>query len=206
VSVSFSPSSVTSGSSAQMTVSASSSALPGAYTLTVTGTGKVTHSTTYALTVKGTGSCTPQQLVTNGGFESGTTPWTGTTAAIGAHTGQPAHSGSRFAWLGGYGYAATDTINQTVTVPSGCARVTLNYWLHIDTAEAAGTAYDHFKVKVGSTTLSTLSNVNAASGYTSRTLDLSAYAGQQITLTFTATEDAYLQTSFVIDDVTLQTG
>ncbi|MEK8145259.1 hypothetical protein NKH18_39385 [Streptomyces sp. M10(2022)] len=105
---------------------------------------------------------------------------------------------------GGYGYAETDTISQTVTVPACCAAATLNYWLHIDTAESGSTAYDLFEVKAGSTTLSTLSNADAASGYTSRTLDLSAYAGQRITLTFTATEDAYLQTSFVIDDVTLQ--
>ncbi|QIK04905.1 M20/M25/M40 family metallo-hydrolase [Streptomyces sp. ID38640] len=206
VTVSFNPASVTSGNSSTMTVATTASTAPGTYPLTITGTGSVTHTTTYTLTVRGTGSCTGQQLLTNGGFESGTTPWTGDTGAIGAHTGQSAHTGSRFAWLGGYGSSATDSLSQSVTVPAGCAKATLTYWLHIDTKETERVVYDTFKVKVGSTTLTTLSNTDAASGYTQRTLDLTPYIGQRITLTFTATEDASLQTSFVVDDATLQTG
>ncbi|WP_435861037.1 M28 family peptidase [Streptomyces nigrescens] len=206
VTVSFNPASVTSGNSSTMTVATTAGTAPGTYPLTITGTGSVTHTTAYTLTVRGTGSCTGQQLLTNGGFESGTTPWTGDTGAIGAHTGQSAHSGSRFAWLGGYGSSATDSLSQSVTVPAGCAKATLTYWLHIDTKETERVVYDTFKVKVGSTTLTTLSNTDASSGYTQRTLDLTPYIGQRITLTFTATEDASLQTSFVVDDATLQTG
>ncbi|WUB14454.1 M28 family peptidase [Streptomyces platensis] len=206
VTVSFNPASVTSGGSSAMTVATTPATAPGTYPLTITGTGSVAHTTTYTLTVRGTGGCTAQQLLSNGGFESGTTPWTGDTGTIGAHAGQSAHSGSRFAWLGGYGSSTTDTLSQSVTVPAGCAKATLTYWLHIDTDESDRVAYDTFKVKVGSTTLTTLSNTDATSGYTQRTLDLSRYVGQRITLTFTATEDASLQTSFVIDDVTLQTG
>ncbi|MEU8780280.1 M28 family peptidase [Streptomyces sp. NPDC048637] len=206
VTVSFHPASVTSGSSSTMTVATTAGTAPGTYPLTVTGTGSVTHTTTYTLTVKGTGSCTGQQLLANGGFESGTTPWTGDTGTIGAHTGRSAHSGSRFAWLGGYGSSATDSLSQSVTVPAGCGKATLTYWLHIDTDETERVAYDTFKVKVGSTTLTTHSNTDASSGYTQRTLDLSPYIGQRITLTFTATEDASLQTSFVVDDAALQTG
>jgi len=37
-------------------------------------------------------------------------------------------------------------------------------------------------------------------------VSLSAYAGQTVTLTFTATEDYSLQTGFLLDDVTLQNG
>lgn len=206
VTVSFSPASVTSGGSSTMTVATAPSTAPGTYPLTVTGTGSVAHSTTFTLTVKGTGSCTGQQLLTNGGFENGTAPWTGDTGTIGAHSGRSAHSGSRFAWLGGYGSSATDSLSQSVTLPSGCAKATLTYWLHIDTDETDRVAYDTFRVKVGNTTLTTLSNTDAAPGYTQRTLDLTPYIGQQITLTFTATEDASLQTSFVIDDAALQTG
>ncbi|MFF4948372.1 M28 family peptidase [Streptomyces chattanoogensis] len=206
VSVSFSPASVTSGGSSIMTVATAPSTAPGTYPLTLTGTGSVAHSTTFTLTVKGTGSCTGQQLLANGGFENGTAPWTGDTGTIGAHSGRSAHSGSRFAWLGGYGSSATDSLSQSVTLPSGCAKATLTYWLHIDTDETDRVAYDTFRVKVGNTTLTTLSNTDAATGYTQRTLDLTPYIGQQITLTFTATEDAGLQTSFVIDDAALQTG
>ncbi|MER6750208.1 M28 family peptidase [Streptomyces fungicidicus] len=155
----------------------------------------------------GTGtSCDLTGAVTNGGFESGTSPWTGTTAAIGAHSGRPAHSGTRFAWLGGNGTTGTESLSQTVTVPAGCTQASLNYWLYIDTSETGSTAYDRFTVKAGSTTLATLSNANAGSGYVQRSVSLSAYAGQTVTLTFTATEDYSLQTSFLLDDVTLQNG
>lgn len=206
VTVSFSPASVTSGSSSTMTVATTSGAAAGTYTLTVTGTGAVTHTTAYTLTVKGTGGCTAQQLMANGGFENGTTPWMGDTGAIGAHAGQSAHGGSRFAWLGGYGRSATESLSQSVTVPAGCSKATLTYWLHIDTDESDRVAYDTFKVKVDSTTLTTLSNTDASSGYTQRTVDLTPYIGQRITVAFAAAEDSSLQTSFVIDDAALQTG
>ncbi|MEU8473472.1 hypothetical protein AB0F30_37420, partial [Streptomyces sp. NPDC029006] len=201
-----SPASVTSGGTSTMTVSTTSSAAPGTYTITVQGDGVAHHTAQYTLTVNGAGGCTASQVISNGGFENGTSPWTGNTGAIGSFSGQTAHSGTRYAWLAGYGYAATDTVNQTVTVPAGCTKATLKYWLHVDTAESGTTAYDTFKVQVNGTTKQTYSNANAGAGYTERTLDLSQYLGQQITLTFTATEDSSLQTSFVIDDATLTTS
>ncbi|WKU06475.1 M28 family peptidase [Micromonospora sp. HUAS LYJ1] len=206
VSVSFSPSSVTSGGSATMTVSASSSATLGTYTLTVTGTGSATRTASYTLTVTGgTGSCTGGQVVGNGGFESGTSPWTATSGVITNSSSQPARTGSYKAWLNGTGSTSTDTLSQSVTVPAGCSSYTLAFYLHIDTTERTTTvAYDKLVVQVGSTTLATYSNLNKASGYTLRSFDVGAYAGQTVTLKFTGTEDASLQTSFVIDDVTLQ--
>ncbi|MER6629662.1 M28 family peptidase [Streptomyces sp. NPDC000987] len=206
VTVSFSPASVTSGASSTATIAVGSSVAPGTYAITITGTGSTTHTAQYTLTVNGAGGCTVSQVISNGGFENGTSPWTGSTGAIGSFSGQSAHSGTRYAWLAGYGYAATDTLNQAVTVPAGCAKATLKYWLHVDTAESGTTAYDTFKVQVNGTTKQTYSNADAATGYTERTLDLSQYLGQQITLTFTATEDSSLQTGFVVDDATLTTG
>ncbi|WP_323179270.1 M28 family peptidase [Streptomyces longwoodensis] len=206
VTVSFSPASVTSGASATATVTVGSSVPPGTYTLTVTGTGTTTHTAPFTLTVTGAGGCTATQVIANGGFESGTSPWTGDTGSIGTFSGQSAHSGTRYAWLAGYGYAATDALTQTVTVPAGCTTATLKYWLHIDTAESGSTAYDTFQVKVDGTAKQSYSNANAAAGYTQRSLDLTPYIGRQVTLTFTATEDASLQTSFVVDDATLTTG
>jgi hypothetical protein len=52
-------------------------------------------------------------------------------------------------------------------------------------------------------TLATFSNLNHASGYQQHAYNLSAYAGQTITLKFTGTEDVSLQTSFVIDDTAI---
>ncbi|MFC8538390.1 M28 family peptidase [Streptomyces sp. NPDC057249] len=205
VTVSFSPTSVQSGSSATMTVSASAQTAAGTYTLTVTGTGTATHTTTYSLVVGGGGNCRPQQVVANGGFESGTAPWTQTDGVINNRTSEkPAHSGSYQAWLGGWGSTHTDYVTQSVTVPAGCSSYRLSFYLRTDTAETPdGNAYDTFTVKLGSRTLATYSNLDAAGGYVLRTFDVSSAAGQTVTLGFTSKEDAYLQTSFVVDDVAL---
>ncbi|MFG1881642.1 M28 family peptidase [Micromonospora sp. NPDC049102] len=205
VSVSFSPSSVTSGGSATVTLTASSSATTGTVTVTVTGTGSVTRTASLTLTVTGTGGCAGGQVIGNGGFESGTTPWTASSGVITNSGSQPARTGSYKAWLDGYGSSHTDTLSQSVTVPAGCSSYTLSFWLHVDTAETTGsTAYDKLTVQVGSTTLATYSNLNAASGYAQRTFSVAGFAGQTVTLKFAGTEDSSLQTSFVIDDVTLQ--
>ncbi|NES30469.1 M28 family peptidase [Micromonospora terminaliae] len=207
VTVSFSPSSVTSGGSATMTVAASATAATGTFTITVTGTGSVTRSAGYTLTVTGTGGCSGGQLIANSSFESGSTPWTATSGVITNSSSQAARTGSYKAWLDGYGSTHTDTLSQSVSIPAGCAGYTLSFWLHIDTAETTtSVAYDKLTVQVGSTTLATYSNLDKASGYTQRSFNLAAYAGQTVTLKWTGVEDASLQTSFVVDDVTLQVG
>nr|WTA70366.1 M28 family peptidase [Micromonospora sp. NBC_00855] len=153
----------------------------------------------------GTPSCTGGQVVANGGFESGSTPWTASSGVITNASGQPARTGSYKAWLNGYGSTRTESLSQSVSLPAGCATYTLSFWLHIDTAETtSSTAYDRLTVQAGSTTLATYSNLNAATGYVQRTLNVAAFAGQTVTLRFTGTEDSSLQTTFVIDDVTLQ--
>ncbi len=122
-------------------------------------------------------------------------------------SGETAHGGTGFAWLNGYGTTHTDTLSQSATIPAGKASATLAFWLHIDTAETGSTAYDKLTVQVTSgsttTTLATYSNVNAATGYVQHSLNLGAYIGKTITVKFTGTEDSSLQTSFVLDDITL---
>ncbi|MFE0460345.1 putative Ig domain-containing protein [Kitasatospora sp. NPDC058965] len=177
----------------------------GSYTVTVTakdGTG-ATGSTTFSWTVGGGTGCTAKQLLGNPGFETGTaSPWTASSGVVDNSSSEAAHSGSWKAWLDGYGSTHTDTLSQTVTVPTGC-KATLTFWLHIDTAETGTTAYDKLTVAANSTTLATYSNVNAATGYVQKSFDLSSYAGKSVTLKFTGTEDSSLQTSFVIDDTAL---
>ncbi|MEU6241827.1 M1 family aminopeptidase [Streptomyces sp. NPDC047024] len=157
---------------------------------------------------KAAAACTPAQVVGNGGFESGTTPWTQSSSTlITSRTGQSAHGGSAYAWLGGTGATRTDTLTQSVTVPSGCGSATLSFYLHIDTAETtSSTAYDKLTVKLGGTTLASYSNLDHATGYVRETVDVSSYAGRTVDLAFTGTEDSSLKTSFVLDDIALDTA
>ncbi|BFI97333.1 MAG: hypothetical protein RSP_28430 [Rhodanobacter sp.] len=188
-------------------------AAAGSYTVTLTVTDSTGATSTKTATVTVSSTSTPTQLLGNTGFETGTaSPWTmssGTLCSNSTCSGEVAHSGTWFAWLDGYGTTHTDTLSQKVSIPSGKTSATLSYYLHIDTAETGSTAYDKLTVQVLNSsgtvlkTLATFSNVNAASGYTVHTASLSAYIGQTVTIKFTGTEDSSLQTSFVLDDVTL---
>ncbi|WKV76024.1 M28 family peptidase [Streptomyces sp. PCS3-D2] len=204
VTASLSPSSVVSGTSSTLSVQVGAGTAPGTYTLTVTGSGTVAHTTTYTLTVTGGGSCTPRQLVVNGGFENGSSPWSATAGVITSQSGQAPHSGSYKAWLNGYGSPHTDSASQSLAIPSGCASYRLSFFLHIDTDEYASVVYDRFTVSVAGQTLGSFSNLDAKPGYAEKTYDLSAYAGRTVTLKFNGVEDQSLQTSFVVDDVALQ--
>ncbi|MET8772575.1 M1 family aminopeptidase [Streptomyces sp. NPDC004658] len=154
-----------------------------------------------------TAACTPAQVVANGGFESGTSPWTqSASTVITSRSGQSAHGGSSYAWLDGVGGTHTDTLGQSVTIPSGCA-ATLTFWLHTDTAETtSSTAYDKLTAKLGGTTLATYSNLDSSTGYVKKSIDVSSFAGQTVNLSFTGTEDSSLRTSFVLDDIALDTS
>ncbi|AUG76442.1 hypothetical protein CFP65_1552 [Kitasatospora sp. MMS16-BH015] len=155
----------------------------------------------------GGGGCTAAQLLGNPGFETGSAaPWTASSGVIDNSSNEAAHGGSWKAWLDGYGSAHSDTLSQTVTVPAGCTKATLTYWLHVDTAETGSTAYDKLTLTANGTTVASYSNVDAASGYTQRTVNLAAYVGKSVTLKFTGTEDSSQQTSFVIDDAALNVG
>ena len=167
-------------------------------------TGSATFSWTINPTGGGGGCTAPGQKLANPGFESGTASWTQTAGVIGQNgPSEPAHSGTWDAWLDGYGTTHTDTASQSVTIPAGCS-ASLSFYLHIDTAETTKTtAYDKLTVTAGSTTVATFSNLNAASGYTLHTYNVSSLAGQTVTLKFSGTEDSSLQTSFVLDDTAL---
>ncbi|HEX6685943.1 MAG TPA: S8 family serine peptidase [Candidatus Limnocylindrales bacterium] len=210
VTASFNPPSVTSGGSSTLTLQTSASTPAGSYTVTVNGTAASgTRSAPFTLVVTGVGGCpgAGQKLV-NPGFESGHVTWQTTPDVIGQWAPfQPPRTGTWDAWLLGYGFTTSDILQQTVALPAGCSSYALSFWLHIDTDEFDPIAFDRIRVQVivGSTTttLASWTNLDAAAGYTQRTVNLSAYAGQTILLRFYATEDWSLQTSFVIDDTAL---
>jgi Zn-dependent metalloprotease len=179
-------------------------------TVTDSATSPTTATSGNATLTVTSGGGTSSEAVTNGDFESGTSPWVGTTGAISTWSGQPAYDGSRNAWLGGYGSTSNESLYQAVTVPSSGAPK-LTFALHIDTAESTTrTAYDKLVVTVknsaGATlqTLATYSNLNKASGYQIRTFDLSAYKGQAVRISFVESEDSSLQTSFVLDAISVK--
>jgi thermitase len=149
----------------------------------------------------------PAGALTNGGFESGLAPWVETSS--GGYTLRDTyrpHTGSYSEWMGGYN-SGTDTVSQTVVVPSNG---TLSYWWYMTSSEGTTTAYDYLRVKVYNastgaliTTLKTRSNRDTKNAWVQDSVSMASYAGQTVKITFEVTTDGSLTTSFFIDDVTL---
>ncbi|HEX2569275.1 MAG TPA: M4 family metallopeptidase [Polyangia bacterium] len=146
-------------------------------------------------------------VIVNPGFESGAVTWVQTAGVI-ENAAANAHSGSWDAYLNGYGTTHNDTLYQTVTVPSSTAQ--LCFWLSISTAETTTTtAFDTLQVQLRNssntvlTTLGTYSNLNKGA-YTQRCFSVGSYNGQSVRVFFNGNEDSSLQTSFHVDDVSLQ--
>ena len=182
-------------------------------TVTAQDTTGASGSASFTWTVNTQHSCTASQLLRNPGFESGNIDWTATPDVIlnnlEADYYEVAEAGSWFAWLDGYGIPHTDTLAQTVTVPSGCTNYVLSYYQHIDTSEIASrcNGCDTLKLQVlnssGSVlaTLSTYTNLNATRGYHLISVNMGAYAGQKITIKWTGieTDKGRGTTDFLID-------
>jgi hypothetical protein len=170
------------------------------------------------------------QLLSNPGFESGQTGWSGDSSCGLTVCGLPLykgvattfgilgpHSGLWYAKLNGHGKVNTESLSQTVTIPSDATSVSLNFWLMITTADCTyQTSYscpvnDILKVQVidstgKTTTLAIYSNL-IQPGFSSYVqvpaLNLSQFRGQKITIQFLGTENGSAQTSFYIDDTAL---
>ncbi|WP_374927885.1 S8 family serine peptidase [Kytococcus sedentarius] len=152
------------------------------------------------------GDPAPSQPLVNGGFEQGATGWTGDTAGI-TTARYGANGGSYKLLLGGKGTTNTTSVGQRFTLPADAR--SLLFALNVQSEETGSTVYDRMQAQVvdssGRTTvLGTWSNVDKSSSYAVKTVDLSAWAGKEVTLRFAASEDAYLQTAFLVDDVTVR--
>ena len=180
--------------------------------VTATDTTGATGSASFTWDIAASSGCTAQQLLGNPGFETGTAaPWTASSGVISDNSKEPPHSGKWDAWLNGYDSATTNTLSQTVSIPAGCSSYKLSFWLHVDTGWTTTTVvHDTMKVQILSSsgkvlkTLATFSNLNANTGYAQHSYNLSAYAGQQVTLKFTGKQVSSTETSFVIDDTALE--
>ena len=149
------------------------------------------------------------ELLVNGGFEAGAASWAGSTGTIGSLPGQPPYEGTQYAWMGGKGRRTSQTLSQAVTIPATAAAATLSFALHIDSTDKTSTIHDTLTVTVRNSlgavqrTLATYSNRDAAAGYQVRSFDLSEFRGKKISVHFAMRENTSLQTSFVIDKVSL---
>lgn len=176
------------------------------------------------------------QLVNFPTFGPRPDPWTATTGVLG-QTLQPGREDSWSAWLGGTGFAHTDQLSQTVTLPAGHTSYVLSFWAHIETLEQLTTGpqpvpwkpgpvpyvkpqpvpylgpypepWDWMEISLDGphpepwTVLGVFRDVDAAAGFQQWSFDLTQFAGQTLTLRFTAHEDNGSLTTFVIDDVEL---
>jgi hypothetical protein len=184
-------------------------------TVTATDTTGASGNATFTWTISAATGCGTQQLIQNGGFQSGSlSPWTASsgvlTAASSSHPSYPS-TDPYLAWIDGYSGKHTDTLAQTVTIPATCTTATLSFWLYIDSTDPTGKAYDTFTIQVLNSsgtvlaTLGTLSNQNEGTGYVQHSYSVSSFIGQTITIKFTGTEtlgDGY-DTSFYEDDNSL---
>jgi subtilase family serine protease len=196
------------GSTSTATNPSHTYATAGTYTVseTVTDNGGLTNKKTSSVVV-----ATSRQIVVDPGFETGTaSPWSAPAGVINNKPAEPSHTGTWDAWLDGKGTAHADTILQQLAIPAGWKSATLRFYLHIDTAETTTTLMnDRLTVRVTDASnnvlavLATYSNLDHASGYATHTFDLTPYIGKTIRIKFTGNENSSLQTSFVLDDISV---
>jgi hypothetical protein len=180
-------------------------------TVTATDTTGASGSASFTWTINAASGCGAQQLIQNGGFQSGSlSPWTASsgvlTAASSSHPSYPS-TDPYLAWIDGYSGKHTDTLSQTVTIPATCTTATLSFWLYIDSTDPTSKASDTFTTQVLNSsgtvlaTLGTLSNQNESTGYVEYSYSVSSFIGQTITIKFTGTETlSGYDTSFYEDD------
>ncbi len=161
-------------------------------------------------TITSTNNDNLTQLLANPGFEEGVTGWSGTIDDIGTYQSERAHGGGYFAWMGGTGSAHSESLYQSVTIPSYEKKATLALWLSIQTEETAKTkAHDKLYLQIKDKNghvlknLETFSDLNKNDDYERHEYDLSPYIGQDITVFLKASENEGRATSFKVDDITL---
>ncbi|HET6151601.1 MAG TPA: S53 family peptidase [Marmoricola sp.] len=138
-------------------------------------------------------------LVNNPGFESGPSLWKVAAARVHKQASL-AYAGRWYALLDGRSGAHTDTLSRTIRIPSGC-RAVLNYRLRITSADHSRAAHDKLTVKVNGKVLQTRSNRNRAAHYKLATINLTRYAGKQVTITWIGRSNATRTTAFYLDNI-----
>lgn len=147
-------------------------------------------------------------LVPNGDFEQGATVWTQSSSngrqqirnSFAPNSVTP-YSGAWGVWLGG-AFDEQGHIQQTVTVPAGAPYLYFYNW--IGSADLQG--FDFGYIVINGTPVATVDLHSGAntSGWVKRVTNLSAYAGQLVTLRIAVTTDDSFNSNWFIDDVGFQ--
>jgi hypothetical protein len=160
-----------------------------------------------------TASATTQPFgpsVCNGNFEQGATCWTEYSSHgwdIIINSGFPGgltpHSGSWAAWLGG-GNNEIAYVQQQVTVPVGSYYLAYYHWI----ASADTCGYDFGGVLVNGTVVDVynLCSSQNTNGWVKHVVNLSAYAGQTVTLQIRVETDVSNNSNLFVDDVAFQSS
>ncbi|HJS30061.1 MAG TPA: hypothetical protein VJ768_10590, partial [Anaerolineales bacterium] len=154
----------------------------------------------------------PAIPIANPGFEDGQTGWTqfpdGMIINSGFPPGVTPHSGSWAAWLGGDNNGTWWLIQETsVTVPA--AAPYLAYWHWIDSEDVCGGfPHDYARVWVDGAFVDDyeLCSGNNTSGWELHVVDLTAYSGQLVELSFNVATYSDLISNLFVDDVAFQSS
>jgi hypothetical protein len=176
--------------------------------------GGITKSTTANITIldlAGGSGFVSQQLLVNPNFANGGSGWTLTGNFQADARFQTCLSCPGYAYLanadGTPGNNLSGTLSQTVTIPANAAEATLSFWHRTTTSETGG-AFDRLNVQLRFANnslvgLVAISNTDANVSYAQRSIDLTSYRGQTVTIEFLGMTDVNAPTTFRVDDVTL---
>lgn len=155
-------------------------------------------------------SGTTTSTITNGDFESGATGWTQSSSngyppillASSDPNSVTPYSGLWLTWLGGL-HNETGYIQQSVTVGSGQPYL---YFYEYTISAEPGTGFDVGSVRINGSVVRTtsLSASTATNAWIKRTVNLSAYAGQTVTLQFYIQTDSSLYSNWFVDAIGFQ--
>ena len=115
----------------------------------------------------------------------------------------PAQAGSWLAWLDGYGAAHSDTLAQTVTIPSNCVSAVFTYWVevHSTSTDTANKLVLDILNSSGTVvqTVPVATAANRGTKYVEYTTNLASYIGHTITVKFVGNEVNTGNTSYFVD-------
>jgi len=156
----------------------------------------------------------PASRIVDGGFELGdieqpwTMPWNLTTQEVVSkicstiYCPEQPHSGEQYVWLGSLG-GEQAFIDQDIIIPSRAN--TLSFWLKMQNADM--TSNDFLQVTIDGAEITRITSVESDkySDYTQVTLDIKAYADNQVhNVRFYVENTLSGATTFLLDDIELQ--